>query len=167
MIESLPFSLCYLMCFGRKHGLNCHRMKPALFSILCDIKEKTGGWFIIRLLQWLFLSPLNLSHVSVSVNLSGKVCAWKCVAVCTRLSVHLQNGGPCNPTLCSTAFIQSVCPYCGGMCLLWPLTAKIRFDEISSKHYWAFVFINMGWMHRHSYSEDLILRATAVKCTGW
>uniref|UniRef100_A0A673JXR2 Pre-B-cell leukemia transcription factor 3-like n=1 Tax=Sinocyclocheilus rhinocerous TaxID=307959 RepID=A0A673JXR2_9TELE len=25
-----------------KHGLNCHRMKPALFSVLCEIKEKTG-----------------------------------------------------------------------------------------------------------------------------
>uniref|UniRef100_A0A8C4ND71 Pre-B-cell leukemia homeobox 1a n=1 Tax=Eptatretus burgeri TaxID=7764 RepID=A0A8C4ND71_EPTBU len=26
---------------ARKHGLNCHRMKPALFSVLCEIKEKT------------------------------------------------------------------------------------------------------------------------------
>jgi len=26
----------------RKHTLNCHRMKPALFSVLCEIKEKTG-----------------------------------------------------------------------------------------------------------------------------
>ncbi|MBN3289759.1 PBX2 factor, partial [Polypterus senegalus] len=26
----------------RKHALNCHRMKPALFSVLCEIKEKTG-----------------------------------------------------------------------------------------------------------------------------
>ncbi|KAM7369487.1 hypothetical protein PAMP_013754 [Pampus punctatissimus] len=25
----------------KKHGLNCHRMKPALFRILCEIKEKT------------------------------------------------------------------------------------------------------------------------------
>ncbi|XP_061277403.1 pre-B-cell leukemia transcription factor 4 isoform X4 [Bos javanicus] len=24
-----------------KHALNCHRMKPALFSVLCEIKEKT------------------------------------------------------------------------------------------------------------------------------
>merc|ERR1712168_535132 len=24
-----------------KHTLNCHRMKPALFSVLCEIKEKT------------------------------------------------------------------------------------------------------------------------------
>lgn len=26
----------------RKHALNCHRMKPALFNVLCEIKEKTG-----------------------------------------------------------------------------------------------------------------------------
>lgn len=33
-------TLCVLSC--RKHALNCHRMKPALFSVLCEIKEKTG-----------------------------------------------------------------------------------------------------------------------------
>ncbi|XP_059405024.1 pre-B-cell leukemia transcription factor 1-like isoform X2 [Carassius carassius] len=27
---------------AKKHGLNCHRMKPALFTVLCEIKEKTG-----------------------------------------------------------------------------------------------------------------------------
>ncbi|XP_044045783.1 pre-B-cell leukemia transcription factor 1-like [Siniperca chuatsi] len=27
---------------ARKHALNCHRMKPALFSVLCDIKERTA-----------------------------------------------------------------------------------------------------------------------------
>ncbi|KAI7813160.1 putative pre-B-cell leukemia transcription factor 3-like [Triplophysa rosa] len=27
---------------AKKHGLNCHRMKPALFNVLCEIKEKTG-----------------------------------------------------------------------------------------------------------------------------
>ncbi len=26
---------------SRKHTLNCHRMKPALFSVLCQVKEKT------------------------------------------------------------------------------------------------------------------------------
>ncbi|KAI4569193.1 hypothetical protein MJT46_006487 [Ovis ammon polii x Ovis aries] len=26
---------------ARKHALNCHRMKPALYSVLCEIKEKT------------------------------------------------------------------------------------------------------------------------------
>nr|KAF6360020.1 hypothetical protein mMyoMyo1_010978 [Myotis myotis] len=27
---------------AKKHALNCHQMKPALFSVLCEIKEKTG-----------------------------------------------------------------------------------------------------------------------------
>ena len=27
---------------ARKHALNCHRMKSALFSVLCEIKGKTG-----------------------------------------------------------------------------------------------------------------------------
>lgn len=39
---------------ARKHTLNCHRMKPALFSVLCEIKEKTGNpisiW--IQLNEW-------------------------------------------------------------------------------------------------------------------
>lgn len=26
---------------ARKHALNCHRLKPALFGVLCEIKEKT------------------------------------------------------------------------------------------------------------------------------
>lgn len=30
---------------ARKHTLNCHRMKPALFSVLCEIKEKTGKFW--------------------------------------------------------------------------------------------------------------------------
>jgi len=31
-----------LIFHKRKHALNCHRMKPALFSVLCEIKERTG-----------------------------------------------------------------------------------------------------------------------------
>ena len=51
-IVSPPFAIfnifvcfpCLLSAFyySRKHTLNCHRMKPALFSVLCEIKEKTG-----------------------------------------------------------------------------------------------------------------------------
>ncbi|XP_021940706.1 homeobox protein extradenticle-like [Zootermopsis nevadensis] len=33
---------------ARKHTLNCHRMKPALFSVLCEIKEKTGEFLYFR-----------------------------------------------------------------------------------------------------------------------
>lgn len=38
--RSLP--LLFPLLSYRKHALNCHRMKPALFSVLCEIKEKTG-----------------------------------------------------------------------------------------------------------------------------
>ncbi len=33
----MPFPLFQ----ARKHTLNCHRMKSALFSVLCEIKERT------------------------------------------------------------------------------------------------------------------------------
>jgi len=35
------FLLLFLMLQARKHTLNCHRMKSALFSVLCEIKERT------------------------------------------------------------------------------------------------------------------------------
>lgn len=45
-LDSLPLSLSLksFLSFAsfRKHTLNCHRMKPALYSVLCEIKEKTG-----------------------------------------------------------------------------------------------------------------------------
>lgn len=44
--ECPPKLLCFLLFYFlfsyRKHALNCHRMKPALFNVLCEIKEKTG-----------------------------------------------------------------------------------------------------------------------------
>lgn len=43
ILLNLVVKLCVFPLFlYRKHALNCHRMKPALFNILCDIKEKTG-----------------------------------------------------------------------------------------------------------------------------
>uniref|UniRef100_A0A9J8AIS1 Pre-B-cell leukemia homeobox 1a n=1 Tax=Cyprinus carpio carpio TaxID=630221 RepID=A0A9J8AIS1_CYPCA len=46
---------------ARKHALNCHRMKPALFNVLCEIKEKTGGFssFYIVLYHWLCYAALS------------------------------------------------------------------------------------------------------------
>lgn len=45
-LECPPKLLCLLLFYFlfsyRKHALNCHRMKPALFNVLCEIKEKTG-----------------------------------------------------------------------------------------------------------------------------
>lgn len=42
--RSFPLLFPLLSC--RKHALNCHRMKPALFSVLCEIKEKTGEFLL-------------------------------------------------------------------------------------------------------------------------
>lgn len=53
---SLP--LLYPLVSLRKHALNCHRMKPALFSVLCEIKEKTGEF----LLLWWFTPLWKLLH---------------------------------------------------------------------------------------------------------
>ncbi|XP_077132285.1 pre-B-cell leukemia transcription factor 1 isoform X5 [Ranitomeya variabilis] len=39
-LPNLPYISALLTPQG-KHALNCHRMKPALFNVLCEIKEKT------------------------------------------------------------------------------------------------------------------------------
>lgn len=44
MKSNQSLSNTFLLSY-RKHALNCHRMKPALFSVLCEIKEKTGKSF--------------------------------------------------------------------------------------------------------------------------
>ncbi|XP_048473973.1 pre-B-cell leukemia transcription factor 4 isoform X2 [Rhincodon typus] len=46
---------------ARKHALNCHRMKPALFSVLCEIKEKTAKET---------LDEINSRVVSIGVQVS-------------------------------------------------------------------------------------------------
>lgn len=33
---------------ARKHTLNCHRMKQALFVVLCEVKDKAGTHSIIN-----------------------------------------------------------------------------------------------------------------------
>ncbi|KAF7236301.1 Pre-B-cell leukemia transcription factor 2 [Varanus komodoensis] len=36
---------------AKKHALNCHRMKPALFTVLCEIKEKTEKYFDVERIE--------------------------------------------------------------------------------------------------------------------
>uniref|UniRef100_A0A8C5DQH0 PBC domain-containing protein n=1 Tax=Gouania willdenowi TaxID=441366 RepID=A0A8C5DQH0_GOUWI len=55
---------------ARKHALNCHRMKPALFNVLCEVKEKTGK--ICSLLMCLFINHLLYRTI-------GCVCVCVCV----------------------------------------------------------------------------------------
>ncbi|XP_015471951.1 pre-B-cell leukemia transcription factor 3-like [Parus major] len=42
LVKTVTIVLGFFHVFCRKHALNCHRMKPALFSVLCEIKEKTA-----------------------------------------------------------------------------------------------------------------------------
>lgn len=44
---------------ARKHTLNCHRMKPALFSVLCEIKEKTGKFSLIYTISLSYILYLS------------------------------------------------------------------------------------------------------------
>ncbi|XP_036185528.1 pre-B-cell leukemia transcription factor 3 isoform X1 [Myotis myotis] len=54
---------------AKKHALNCHRMKPALFSVLCEIKEKTDKWSAyIYLSQLHMLVVLHGSLVALSLR---------------------------------------------------------------------------------------------------
>lgn len=63
----------FLVCLVRKHGLNCHRMKPALFTVLCEIKEKTGEPFIVYIVYFSFHS----SHSGDSYMLKLLQCIVK------------------------------------------------------------------------------------------
>ncbi|RMB93284.1 hypothetical protein DUI87_29978 [Hirundo rustica rustica] len=51
---------------AKKHALNCHRMKPALFSVLCEIKEKTD-WLVI-----LLRFPQDVAQAGILVILMEK-----------------------------------------------------------------------------------------------
>ncbi len=53
---------------ARKHTLNCHRMKPALFSVLCEIKEKT---------------VLSLRNVQVRVYATVIIFIMHSIILCT------------------------------------------------------------------------------------
>ncbi|XP_048338246.1 uncharacterized protein LOC125424852 [Sphaerodactylus townsendi] len=52
---------------AKKHALNCHRMKPALFTVLCEIKEKTGIVWTRVWRGWLFLGlPFFFQYFSLN-----------------------------------------------------------------------------------------------------
>lgn len=81
----LHFRLLYIIgfylffYFGRKHALNCHRMKPALFSVLCEIKEKTGEFilFDIILIWYYFNLWFNFRFSDVCTSVLGRVKLMK------------------------------------------------------------------------------------------
>jgi len=50
---------------ARKYTLNCHRMKPALFKVLCEMKEKTGVYPLFSKkkqmdnIHWIFMKGIH------------------------------------------------------------------------------------------------------------
>lgn len=43
---------------ARKHTLNCHRMKQALFVVLCEVKDKAGKHKFIQIFTIYFQSNI-------------------------------------------------------------------------------------------------------------
>lgn len=86
----------------RKHALNCHRMKPALFNVLCEIKEKTGTFTLILIRDTaLLLSTRN------TVSLLNQV-KWIHTAHTQYFSLMEQA-----PALCGLFYHQRVICYSG------------------------------------------------------
>uniref|UniRef100_A0A3Q3ID22 PBC domain-containing protein n=1 Tax=Monopterus albus TaxID=43700 RepID=A0A3Q3ID22_MONAL len=84
----------------RKHALNWHRMKSAIFSILCEVKEKTGKMSI----QYATPAGDSKLPVGVSVSVCLSLCAgpvidqWPVYGVTQRLILSLIPGlltSPC------------------------------------------------------------------------
>uniref|UniRef100_A0A3Q3IAT3 PBC domain-containing protein n=1 Tax=Monopterus albus TaxID=43700 RepID=A0A3Q3IAT3_MONAL len=104
---TVPFCLSGFLLHKRKHALNWHRMKSAIFSILCEVKEKTGKMSIqyVTCMNSLLLSfgvAGNIHYLTGSVCLS--LCAgpvidqWPVYGVTQRLILSLIPGlltSPC------------------------------------------------------------------------
>ena len=105
--------VCFLLCF-RKHTLNCHRMKPALFSVLCEIKEKTGQWIHFVLEFWCW-HP----HCSIATVFSVHYKCWCCTNTENEINpgeseaylCHLPSPPFCNPPWAPGKKKKSVCVY--------------------------------------------------------
>uniref|UniRef100_A0A8C9LQQ3 Pre-B-cell leukemia transcription factor 1 n=1 Tax=Piliocolobus tephrosceles TaxID=591936 RepID=A0A8C9LQQ3_9PRIM len=77
---------------ARKHALNCHRMKPALFNVLCEIKEKTGH--LLDAFQALGETCLEVEEGGAlrqmcSVHLC---CLSRCERLCNIQAVYITCG---------------------------------------------------------------------------
>uniref|UniRef100_A0A8C4QBV6 PBC domain-containing protein n=1 Tax=Eptatretus burgeri TaxID=7764 RepID=A0A8C4QBV6_EPTBU len=95
---------------ARKHALNCHRMKPALFSVLCEIKEKTGEWVRVRLLGTRLCPPICLDHRVVAHQRFVRLFLAYSPALKLRLRSLVQGAARC-AFLCAQS--RTVCvPMC-------------------------------------------------------
>ena len=93
---------------ARKHTLNCHRMKPALFSVLCEMKEKTGKRDILcppsaSLSPHFILVAIFSSSVHLSLQVleqTDRLADWHilvvlCLCVCGTSNANATMIFPC------------------------------------------------------------------------
>lgn len=83
----------------RKHTLNCHRMRPALFQVLCEIKEKTGNhWYLYLFMAFscdyfpvdLVFTEVYSSHSTPNVYIGWKHLSESCsnlLSLCISFTV--------------------------------------------------------------------------------
>jgi len=81
---------------ARKHTLNCHRMKPALFSVLCEIKEKT----VLSLRNTQDEEPpdpqlMRLDNMLIAEGVAGPEKGGGAGAAANASAAA--SGGPCQP----------------------------------------------------------------------
>ena len=84
---TLLFLTCSSVTSFRKHALNCHQMKPALFSVLCEIKEKTGR-------------PLRRHFCGTRTTTTSHLWSW--------LSPNVRRGPSCSSHPSLAAMVQLV-----------------------------------------------------------
>jgi len=82
---------------ARKHTLNCHRMRPALFQVLCEIKEKTG--LSIRGLQEDETSDpqlLRLDNMLIAEGVTGPENGGSAISAASQAMTAGQHDSPEN-----------------------------------------------------------------------
>ncbi|KAF7654928.1 hypothetical protein LDENG_00063260 [Lucifuga dentata] len=93
---------------ARKHALNCHRMKPALFSVLCSIKEKTS-LSIQGIQEDDLLDPqiLRLDNMLLAEGVSGPEKGGASAAAAAA-AVAAAGGSPSNGSVEHTAYREKL-----------------------------------------------------------
>lgn len=130
--RALP--LLFLLLSYRKHALNCHRMKPALFSVLCEIKEKTGesvlhSFFLFSSLHKLRNIPNRCSSFSPS-DLIDCIC--------------------CHSSNAVLFFVLAYMMY--KLNLFWPLSRFYSdYLKLIIMDWCLLNWSNNNWSHVHSY----------------
>jgi len=103
------FNIVFICLLYRKHTLNCHRMKPALFQILCEIKEKTG-----LLCYICYKLKIHLYHMFLKLIIAVAWIRWLNCKQCIALFLKTFYFGIKNILLqfCLILILLSLLPVC-------------------------------------------------------